>query len=116
VTARPSGTELTRIEHLMLWHAAHGHTYASMARSLGYTRQSAANIGVRIVRKLGAANITNAVYLAVSNNLIGTHPDCGDRAAYLRHLRSKEPPCRACKNANATHAVAQRAGLLKDAA
>ncbi|MFJ9037939.1 hypothetical protein ACIRF8_15270 [Streptomyces sp. NPDC102406] len=116
MSAQPSGTGLTRIEHLMLWHAAHGYTYASMARALGYTRLSAANIGVRIARKLGAANITHAVYLATERNLIGTHPDCGDRAAYQRHLHRKEPACRACKNANAAHAVAQRAGLLKDAA
>lgn len=112
MSARPSGSQLTDIERLVLWHAAHGHSYASMARLLGYTRQSMVNVGCRAVRKLGATNITNAVYRGAEAHLIGALPDCGDRAAYLRHLRRKEPACPACKAANAEHAVAQRAGLL----
>ncbi|WLQ60848.1 hypothetical protein [Streptomyces poriferorum] len=49
-------------------------------------------------------------------HLIGARPDCGDRAAYLRHLRRHEPTCPACKAANAEHGIAQRAGTLKEAA
>ena len=34
---------------------------------------------------------------------------CGTRAAYLRHLKNREPPCFGCSYANATFQERQRA-------
>lgn len=65
-----------------------------------------------IVACLQARNITHAVHLAGMTGVIGAHEDCGDRAAYLRHLRHHETPCPACRGANAHHEAARRAGQL----
>lgn len=106
------GPELTANERSVLWGAAQGETYARIASRLGYAEKSVNKMAFRLARKLGARNITHAVHLAGMAGLIGERPDCGDRAAYLRHLRRGDTPCLACRAANARHAVDQRAGRL----
>lgn len=108
-----SGAGLTANELGVLRGAAAGQTYAVIGRQLGLNEKSIAKIAFRAARKLGARNITNAVWVATLTGVIGRYPDCGDRAAYLRHLRRKETPCPACRAANARHGVAQRAGQLR---
>lgn len=106
------GPDLTPNERAVLWGAAQGETYARIASRLGYAEKSVNKMAFRLARKLDARSITHAVHLAHIRGLIGTYPDCGDRAAYLRHLRRREPTCTACRAANARHAVDQRAGRL----
>ncbi|MFE4671071.1 helix-turn-helix transcriptional regulator [Streptomyces sp. NPDC056723] len=112
MSAPTRGAELTDNELAVLQRAAHGETYAVIAQRLGYKEKSVSKMALRLARKLGARNISHAVHLATAASLIGTSPDCGDRAAYLRHLRRGEDPCAPCRAANARHAVAQRAGQL----
>lgn len=112
MTAPPQGAGLTDNELAVLRRAAHGETYAVIGRHLGYQEKSVSKMALRLARKLGARNIAHAVHLATAADLIGNSPDCGDRAAYLRHLRHGEAPCTPCRAANARHAVAQRAGQL----
>lgn len=109
-------TGLSPRQREILWHRAQGLSGPQIARE---THLAVATISYHeriICHTLRATNITHAVHLGHLQHLIGARPDCGDRAAYLRHLRRHEPTCPACKAANAEHAVAQRAGTLKEAA
>ncbi|MFD4921184.1 response regulator transcription factor [Streptomyces goshikiensis] len=109
--ARPGG-QLSELETQVLRLAARGSTIAAIARTLGSTPPAVQDSRHRLMAKLGARNIAHAVHLGTLLGLIGQYSDCGDRAAYLRHLRRKEAACPACKLANARHAVDQRAGRL----
>jgi DNA-binding CsgD family transcriptional regulator len=116
MTGSLAGRPLTETELAVLRLAARGHTYAQIGRDLGYQEKSVAKMALRAARKLEARSITHVVHIATLRGLIGARDDCGDRNAYLRHLRRGETPCPACRNANTAHAAEQRGGQLKDAA
>lgn len=104
--------DLSERQRRILWLRAQGLSGPQAARheciavgTLAYHEQV-------IVTRLRARNITHAVHLATLADMLGPRIDCGDRAAYLRHIRRKEPTDRACRAAHARHAVLQRAGLL----
>jgi len=59
--------------------------------------------------KLGASSSAQAVDLAHRRRLMTEREGCGNRAAYLRHLRRPEPACWRCLAANAAHEVEMRA-------
>lgn len=104
--------ELSDRQRRILWHRAQGLSGPQVARA-EHIAVGTVDWHERVIRHaLHAANITNAVWVATLAGLIGQYPDCGDRAAYLRHLRRKETPCPACRAANARHGVEQRAGRL----
>lgn len=103
-------TTLSARQRAILWHRAQGLSGPQIARTLDIAIGTLAYHEQVIVTRLRAKNITHAVHLG--HDLIGTYPDCGTRAAYLRHLRHGNPACDDCKAANAAHAVEQRAGLL----
>lgn len=106
------GPELSDRQRTILWHRAQGLSGPQIARTERIA-VSTVDWHERVIRHaLDAQNITHAVHLAHVAGLIGTYPDCGDRNAYLRHLRRREPTCTACRAANARHAVDQRAGRL----
>jgi len=107
---------LSSRQKTILWHRAQGLTGPQIARQMCLAVATVNYHEQMICHALEAVNITHAVHLGHLQHLIGSRPDCGDRAAYLRHLRRKEQACPACKAANAEHAVAQRAGQLKEAA
>lgn len=107
---------LTANELAVLHAAANGATYAVIGRRLGLNEKSVAKIALRMARKLRATNITHSVHRAHELRVMTEHPDCGDRAAYLRHRRRGEEACWRCLVANAEHAVKQRAGELTVAA
>ncbi|WP_406425693.1 helix-turn-helix transcriptional regulator (plasmid) [Streptomyces sp. NBC_00873] len=100
---------LTENERTVLHRAAQGHTYAVIARDLGLAEKSVSKIALRLARKLGALNITNAVHLAHERRVLTEREDCGDRSAYLRHWRRNEPACWRCLAANAAHEAERRA-------
>lgn len=109
---RPANVNLTDREGEVLVRMANGETYARIARDLGCSDRTASWIGQQVMRKLGAKSIAQAVHLAHIAGLLGPEPQCGSRAAYLRHLRRGED-CDPCRAANARHGVAQRAGRLR---
>ncbi|MFK0182024.1 response regulator transcription factor [Streptomyces xanthochromogenes] len=104
--------QLTSRQREVLWHRAQGLTGPQIARVLSLAVSTVSYREKCIVHALDARNVMHAVHLATEQHLIGARPDCGDRAAYLRHRRRGETPCSACKAANARHGVEQRAGLL----
>lgn len=112
-SGRPKfGQPLTARETACLWSLAQGKTYAAMAREWKITEKGAASSGHRLLVKLGAAVAAQAVHIGMCRGLIGMYEDCGDRAAYLRHLARREPADPKCLLANAVHSREQRAGRL----
>lgn len=111
MTAPPTDL-LSERQRRILWHRAQGLSGPQIAR-LEYVAVSTVDWHERVIRHvLGARNITHAVHLATLSGLIGARIDCGDRPAYLRHLRRGEPTDLACRLANARHSVEQRAARL----
>ena len=104
---------LSERQHRILWLRAQGLSGPQVAR-VEHIAVSTVDWHERVIRHvLEARNITHAVHLATAADMLGPRIDCGDRAAYLRHIRRKEPTDRACRAAHAQHAVLQRAGLLR---
>ena len=88
---------LTDSELAVLQRAAHGDTYALIARDLGYVEKSVSKMALRLNRKLGARNITHAVLLACQAGLLDGRPRRhGDHAGFAAHRTPGEEPCEAC--------------------
>ncbi|MFJ3699561.1 helix-turn-helix transcriptional regulator [Streptomyces sp. NPDC090052] len=97
----PSGggpvPSLTDNELAVLQRAAQGQTYAVIARDLGFAEKSVTKIAYRMARKLGALNITHAVFLACRAGLLDGRPRRhGDHAGFAAHVYRGEEPCEAC--------------------
>jgi len=97
----PSGggpaVSLTPNEVTVLQRAAQGETYATIAHSLGYAEKSVNKMAYRLARKLGASNITHAVFLACQAGLLDGRPRRhGDHAGFAAHVRRGEEPCGVC--------------------
>ena len=105
-------TELSVRQRQILWLRAQGLSGPQIARREHIAIGTLAYHEQVIVTRLEARNITHAVHLAGMAGLIGEREDCGDRAAYLRHLRRREDACLACRAANARHEADRRAGRL----
>lgn len=105
--------ELSVRQRRILWLRAQGLSGPQIAR-VEHIAVSTVDWHERVIRHvLEARNITHAVHLATAADMLGPRIDCGDRAAYLRHIRRKEPTDRACRAAHARHAVMQRTGALR---
>lgn len=87
---------LTSTELEVLRRAAAGNTYAAIAEALGYQEKSVSKIALRLARKLGARNITNAVHLAWQAGILRRERH-GDHAGYAAHIYRREDPCDLCK-------------------
>jgi DNA-binding CsgD family transcriptional regulator len=93
-----TGPLLTGNELAVLRGASEGDTYAVIGRSIHATEKSVGNIAMRVVRKLGAANITHAVLLACHAGILDGRPQRhGDHAGYAAHWYRGEEPCEACR-------------------
>ncbi|MEU1327188.1 helix-turn-helix domain-containing protein [Streptomyces microflavus] len=98
----PSGggptASLTPNELAVLQRAAQGETYAQIAHHLGYVEKSVNKMAYRLARKLGAANITHAVFLACRAGVLDGRPRRhGDHAGFAAHVYRGEEPCEACQ-------------------
>jgi DNA-binding CsgD family transcriptional regulator len=97
--AKPrAGQPLSERETRVLWMIAQGNTCKMVARMVTprVTENTIKATSHHILVKLGASTITHAVFIALTQGLIGTHADCGDRAAYMRHRRRGETACAKC--------------------
>jgi DNA-binding CsgD family transcriptional regulator len=84
-------------ELAVLQRAAQGQTYAVIARGMGFADKSVSKIAFRLARKLGASNITHAVFLACQAGLLDGRPRRhGDHAGFAAHQARGEDPCGAC--------------------
>jgi DNA-binding CsgD family transcriptional regulator len=88
---------LTDNELIVLRRAAAGDTYARIANDLGFAEKSVSKMALRMCRKIGARNITNAVLVACRAGLLDGRPQRhGDHAGYAAHVYRGEEPCEAC--------------------
>lgn len=107
---------LPALERDVLWMASQGFRSDAIARQHHMSEGSIKNIYARIAQRLGTRNLIHSVAHGIITGLIGPYRDCGERRAYLRHLRRSETPCVACRLANATYVAAQtRTPLPEDA-
>lgn len=107
---KPStGSPLTMHQLDVLRRIANGHSWRRIGQDLGITVGGVGSVGKQILLKLGAATSAQAVDIAHRRSLMTERPGCGDRAAYLRHLRRPEPACWRCLAANAAHEADRRA-------
>jgi len=91
------GPSLTANEIAVLTAAAEGATYAVIAQQLGFHEKSVNSLAHRLARKLGALNITHAVFLACQAGILDGRPRRhGDHAGYAAHVARGEDPCEAC--------------------
>lgn len=98
---------LPELERDVLWMASQGFRSQAIARQHHLDDGSVRNIYARIARRLGTRNLVHSVAHGIITGVIGPYRDCGERRAYLRHLRRNETPCVACRLANATYVSAQ---------
>ncbi|MCX4606782.1 LuxR C-terminal-related transcriptional regulator [Streptomyces anulatus] len=104
-----TGSPLTMHQLDVLRRIACGHSWKQIGKDLGITVGGVGSVGKQILLKLGAASSAQAVDIAHRRSLMTERPGCGDRPAYLRHLRRREPACWRCLAANAAHEAGRRA-------
>lgn len=96
----PSGDgpvlSLSENEMDVLKGAAAGETYAQTAARIFLTDKSAANVGLRVMAKLGARTMAQAVYLAVQMRILDPNRRHGDHAGFAAHRYYGEDPCDLC--------------------
>lgn len=97
-------------ERDILWLASQGHTSEYIARLHGMDDGSVRNVYHRISKRFGTRNLVHSVAYGLLQGVIGQYRDCGERRAYLRHLRRSETPCQACRIANTLYVQAQTSG------
>jgi DNA-binding CsgD family transcriptional regulator len=80
----------------LLNRVAEGETYPQIAVDWVVADITVRTTGVRVMRKLGASTITNAVFLAVRFGLLDPNRRHGDHAGFAAHRYRGEDPCEAC--------------------
>lgn len=99
--ARPVLTEL-EVEVLRL--ASEGLGYEEIAKRIYVIPRRATAIKTSALRKLGARNIANAVFLACRAGILDGRPQRhGDHAGYEAHRKRGEDPCEACRAGEREH-------------
>ncbi|NUU21066.1 MAG: helix-turn-helix transcriptional regulator [Streptomycetaceae bacterium] len=89
---------LTDIERDVLQGAADGETYAETSARIFITEGSVSNVATRIMRKLDARSMPQAVLLACRAGILDGKPRRhGDHAGYAAHQYRGEEPCDLCK-------------------
>ncbi|MGV9891684.1 hypothetical protein [Streptomyces sp. NPDC003395] len=84
---------LSPIELAVLDGVAHGLTYMQIAKKTGYAFRGVTDVGVRVVRKLGATDLAHAVFLACRAGILDGRPERhGDHAGFIAHQRRGEDP------------------------
>lgn len=112
----PSGggpvPSLTANEMAVLHGAVAGETYAQTAGRIFLTEKSAANVGLRVMAKLGARTMAHAVYLAVQLRILDPNRRHGDHAGFAAHRYHGEEPCEACWEGERAYRRDRRAARL----
>lgn len=90
------GGQLTDLETVVLRHAAEGRTIEATARLIGKSMPAVQDARHRLMGKLGAASLVNAVHLAYQAGILRRERH-GDHAGYAAHLYRGEDPCDLCK-------------------
>ncbi|MDT0608818.1 LuxR C-terminal-related transcriptional regulator [Streptomyces lancefieldiae] len=83
--------KLTDLEVAVLKHAADGQTTEATARALGKTVPAVQDTRHRLMGKLGATSLVNAVHLAYQAGILRRERH-GDHAGFTAHVRRGEDP------------------------
>lgn len=94
--ASAPGGQLTDLETTVLRHAAEGRTIAGTARLIGKKSTAVQGARNRLMGKLGATSLVNAVHLAYQAGILRRERH-GDHAGYAAHTYRGEDPCDLCK-------------------
>jgi DNA-binding CsgD family transcriptional regulator len=100
---------LTGRESELLTRVANGESYRQLATRWGVQEITVRTTGVRVLRKLGANNITHAVFLAIQAGLLDPTRRHGDHAGFAAHRYRGEEPCEACWEGERAYRRALRA-------
>lgn len=99
---------LSPVQRRYLWLRAHGSSEAEAREVLGV--YDTYKISAEVRRKLGAPDLVNAVYTAMTEDMIGPREVCGTMAGIKRHQDGREDLCRACLKLNVRYADAEQSG------
>lgn len=101
---------LTARERELLTRVANGETYVQLARDWVVEEATVRGTGLRVLRKLGANNITHAVLLACRAGILDGRPQRhGDHAGFAAHRARDEEPCEACWESERVYRRGRRA-------
>jgi DNA-binding CsgD family transcriptional regulator len=95
-----TGPKLTDLETSVLRHAAEGRTIEATGRLLGKSMPAVQDARHRLMGKLGAASLAQAVLLACRAGILDGRPRQqrhGDHPGYTTHQKRGEEACNACK-------------------
>ncbi|MFD8577351.1 LuxR C-terminal-related transcriptional regulator [Streptomyces virginiae] len=106
----PARPQLTEREREVLHLASEGLTYEEIAKRLYVIPRRVTDIKTSALRKLGARNIANGIFLACRAGILDGRPQRhGDHAGYEAHRRRGEEPCDACRVGEREHRASMRA-------
>jgi DNA-binding CsgD family transcriptional regulator len=80
----------------LLTRVAEGETYREIAKDWVVAEITVRTTGFRVMRKLGASTIANAVFLACREGVLDPTRRHGDHAGFAAHKYYGEEPCSAC--------------------
>lgn len=101
---------LTDNELSVLQGAAAGETYSETAARIFITEKSASNVGLRVMAKLGAQTMAQAVLIGCRAGILdGRRQRHGDHAGFMAHQRRDEDPCDECKAGESAYKASRRA-------
>lgn len=97
----PSGggplPSLTARELQLITRVAEGETYPQIARDWVVAEITVRTTGARVMRKLGASTIANAVFVACREGILEPRRRHGDHPGFAAHVYRGEDPCEACR-------------------
>jgi hypothetical protein len=86
-----------------------------IAARMHYTYRSAKDVGSRVIEKLGAKDMTHAVFIAVQLGLLDPRRRHGDHAGFAAHRYRGEEPCEACWEGERAYRRERRAARRRNA-
>jgi DNA-binding CsgD family transcriptional regulator len=116
----PSGggplPSLTARELELLTRVANGESYPQIAADWVVEQITVRTTGARVLRKLGANNITHAVFLACGMRILEPTRRHGDHPGFNAHKYRGEEPCEACWEGERAYRAERRAARKANAA
>lgn len=103
-------------EMAVLQGAAAGETYAQTAARIFLTEKSVSNVGLRVMAKLGARTMAQAVFVAVQLKILDPTRRHGDHAGFAAHRYYGEEPCEECWEGERAYRRDRRAARKANAA
>lgn len=96
----PSGggpvPSLSAREFELLERVAEGESYRQIAKDWVVAEITVRTTGFRVMRKLGANNITHAVFIGCRIRILDPRRRHGDHAGFAAHVYRDEDPCDEC--------------------